>query len=628
MSKIEMSRGKTLLYILISALFAVSTGHPVTAQTDSLVLSGDALRKAYRFEESLDVYGQALDSALAVGNEALADLVRDRTVLSENGRNMSRFVQKPTVIAKRLFSLDEFFLYYPLEDRSWRALPNPLDSSSTDGLVRALFAPDWNDVIYFSTEGDEGVRNLYVTEQQDTVWSVPVLLEKQSTTDSNEIYPMLSPDGKTLYFSSKGFYGAGGYDLYKSVLDEATQTWSVPQNMGFPYSSPADDFLYVESEDGEYAVFASNRECPADSVWVYVLQYEDYPVHSAVTDPDELLELSRLDPPVSEAKKDKADIPHSALTLSYMEKMSEVRSLRDSLQATNAALEALRTDFAFSNDAEERMRLTQQILGLETGIPSLLKALEGANSELRDIEMEFRREGVFISTEMAEEEDDSEPELPEYDFRKMSMGDPLDIDVLEPEVKFDYTFQILPEAQFAEDQSIPSGIIYQIQLFSGGRKALPAELKGLSPIYEHRTPSGMYTYRVGRFGAYEDALASVDKVRARGFRSAYIVAFIDGDIVSVSEARTAEAKAKNVMLMYEVRIMPETGELDREVVEGIVTLALGKDIARVETEDGTQVFIVGPFDDKTQADNLVEFVKSKGSAKVTCELLGNEIIVE
>ena len=623
-----MSRGKTLLYILISALFAVSTGHPVTAQIDSLVLSGDALRKAYRFEESLDVYEQALDSALAVGNEALADLVRDRTVLSENGRNMSRFVQKPTVIAKRLFSLDEFFLYYPLEDRSWRALPNPLDSSSTEGLVRALFAPDWNDVIYFSAEGDEGVRNLYVTEQQDTVWSVPVLLEKQSTTDSNEIYPMLSPDGKTLYFSSKGFYGAGGYDLYKSVLDEATQTWSVPQNMGFPYSSPADDFLYVESEDGEYAVFASNRECPADSVWVYVLQYEDYPVHSAVTDPDELLELSRLDPPVSEAKKDKADIPHSALTLSYMEKMSEVRSLRDSLQATNAALEALRTDFAFSNDAEERMRLTQQILGLETGIPSLLKALEGANSELRDIEMEFRREGVFISTEMAEEEDDSEPELPEYDFRKMSMGDPLDIDVLEPEVKFDYTFQILPEAQFAEDQSIPSGIIYQIQLFSGGRKALPAELKGLSPIYEHRTPSGMYTYRVGRFGAYEDALASVDKVRARGFRSAYIVAFIDGDIVSVSEARTAEAKAKNVMLMYEVRIMPETGELDREVVEGIVTLALGKDIARVEAEDGTQVFIVGPFDDKTQADNLVEFVKSKGSAKVTCELLGNEIIVE
>ena len=600
----------------------------MTAQTDSLVLSGDALRKAYRFEESLDVYEQALDSALAVGNEALADLVRDRTVLSENGRNMSRFVQKPTVIAKRLFSLDEFFLYYPLEDRSWRALPNPLDSSSTDGLVRALFAPDWNDVIYFSAEGDEGVRNLYITEQQDTVWSVPVLLEKQSTTDSNEIYPMLSPDGKTLYFSSKGFYGAGGYDLYKSVLDEATQTWSVPQNMGFPYSSPADDFLYVESEDGEYAVFASNRECPADSVWVYVLQYEDYPVHSAVTDPDELLELSRLDPPVSEAKKDKADIPHSALTLSYMEKMSEVRSLRDSLQATNAALEALRTDFAFSNDAEERMRLTQQILGLETGIPSLLKALEGANSELRDIEMEFRREGVFISTEMAEEEDDSEPELPEYDFRKMSMGDPLDINVLEPEVKFDYTFQILPEAQFAEDQSIPSGIIYQIQLFSGGRKALPAELKGLSPIYEHRTPSGMYTYRAGRFGAYEDALASVDKVRARGFRSAYIVAFIDGDIVSVSEARTAEAKAKNVMLMYEVRIMPETGELDREVVEGIVTLALGKDIARVEAEDGTQVFIVGPFDDKTQADNLVEFVKSKGSAKVTCELLGNEIIVE
>lgn len=625
--KRTMSRGRILLYMFISALFAVLTGHPATAQADSLVLAGDALREAYRFEESLQVYGRALDDALETGDETLVNGIRDKVLLSENGRNMSRFVQKPHVIAKRRFSLDDFFLYYPLEDRSWRELPNPLDSSSAEGMVRALYAPEWNDVIYYSSEDGEGVRNLYVTEQQDTVWSVPALLDIQSTASSDEIYPMPSPDGKTLYFASRGFYGVGGYDLYKSVLDEVSQTWSPPQNMGFPYSSPADDLLYVESEDGEYALFASNRECGADSVWVYVLQYENYPVHSPVDDPEELSGISRLDPPLKEAKKEKSEVSHNSLTLSYMEKMSEVRSLRDSIDAHNADLEALRTEFAFSNDPEVRMRVTQQILDLETGIPALLKALENANSELRDIEMDFRREGVFISLEMLDDEEDTGLEMPEYEFTRMTMGDPLDIVVLKPEIKFDYTFRILPEALFAEDQSVPSGIIYQIQLFSGGRKATLAELKGLAPVYEHRTPSGMYTYRVGRFESYAEALANVDKVRAHGFKGAYIVAFMDGEVVSVITARTAEAEARNEMLMYEVRIVPETGELDREIVEGIVTMALGKDIARVETEDGTLVFIVGPFDDKEKAEVLAGFVKAKGVQDVTCELMGNEIIV-
>ena len=63
------------------------------------------------------------------------------------------------------------------------------------------------------------------------------------------------------------------------------------------------------------------------------------------------------------------------------------------------------------------------------------------------------------------------------------------------------------------------------------------------------------------------------------------------------------------------------------MVEGVVTMALGKDIARIEAEDGTQVFIVGPFDDKAQAEAVVEFVKSQGVGNVFCELRGNELIL-
>ena len=621
-----MKMGKRILFLVI---LAVLSGHLAVAQTDSLMRYGDSLHRAYDFAEAESVYLQVLDSLDVVEDSLVVKDVRERLRMSENGKNMSRFVQVPQAAGKRRLPQEAFFLAYPLEERSWRPLPNVLDADNGHEYVRSLYAPDWNDVLYFSAEGPSGTRDIMMTMLDDTVWTVPVPVSELSDPSADEIYPMLSPDGKTMYFASDGLYGVGGYDLYKSVWDEQRQRWSAPQNMGFPYSSPADDFLYVESEDRDYALFASNRECGKDSVYVYAVRYEDYPVHTPMTDPIELQELSLLNPPIVEAQEEAvADIPDNELTIKYMEKMDQVRVLRDSIASTSSSLEALRNEYVFGNDPAERARLTNEILQLETRIPSLQRALDKASAELGAIEMEFLKEGIFLNMDMQKEDEAPVADMPEYDFRMRSMGDSLAIAVHVPEVKFDYTFRIEPEAVYAEDQTIPGGIVYQVQLFSGGRKANLSELKGLTPIYEHRTPSGLYIYRAGLFGAYQEAVAAAEQIRRRGFKDAYITAFIDGKEVSVVSARTEEARRNNQVLLYEVRIIPETGELESEVVEGMVRLAMGKDIARVEAEDGTQVFIVGPFDNKAMAEELASYVRGKITGKVSCELLGNELDVD
>lgn len=618
--------GKRIFFLAVLILLS---GHFASAQTDSLVRYGDALHKAYNFEEASAVFQQILDSLDVVEDSVMVKDVRERLRMSENGKNMSRFVQVPQAAGKRRLPKEAFFLAYPLEDRSWRALPNVLDAENGHEFAKSLYAPDWNDVLYYSAEGPSGTRDIMMTMLDDTVWTVPVPVEELSDPSADEIYPILSPDGKTMFFASDGLYGVGGYDLYKSVWDDQRKRWSAPQNMGFPYSSPADDFLYVESEDGDYVLFASNRECGMDSVYVYAIRYEDYPIHAPMTDPFELQELAQVNPPLAETEEETvADIPDNELTIKYMAKMDEVRVLRDSIAATSSSLETLRNEYVFGNDPAERARLTNEILQLETRIPSLQRALDKASSELGAIEMEFLKEGIFLNMDMQKEEEGPVADMPEYDFRMRSMGDSLDIAVLVPEVKFDYTFRIGQEAVFAEDQNIPNGIVYQVQLFSGGRKATVAELKGLTPIYEHRTPSGMYTYRAGLFRAYEEVVKAAEQIRRRGFRDAYIAAFIDGKEVSVVSARTEEAKRNNQVILYEVRIIPESGELDSAVVEGMVRLAMGKDIARVEAEDGTQVFIVGPFDNKAMAEELASYVRSKTVGKVSCEMLGNELDVD
>lgn len=125
--------------------------------------------------------------------------------------SMTGFVYRPTVVAKHLFSLEDFFLYYPLKDRSWRGTPNQLDTVS--GLfAKAIYAPADDEIIYYSAEDTDGIRNIYRTIHRDTVWTVPALINEHLTSASDEIYPMLSSDGKSLYFASKGLYGVGGYD--------------------------------------------------------------------------------------------------------------------------------------------------------------------------------------------------------------------------------------------------------------------------------------------------------------------------------------------------------------------------------------------------------------------------------
>lgn len=623
-----MKRVIFTIYILLTGFFAFSAEtFARTDVPDSLVFQGDAFHSQYDFDKALDAYAQALDLLDEQADSLVILSLKDKMLLSENGRNMSSFAYSPYVVAKHKFSISEFFLYYPLQDRSWREVPNQLDSIASD-FSRATFVPEDASKIYFSSEDADGIRNIYVTEYQDTIWTYPALLNEHLVSPADEIYPMVSSDGRTLYFASQGLYGVGGYDIYMSEWSDEDKDWSVPVNMGFPYSSPADDFLLVNTDDDRYTFFASNRECGADSVWVYVLEYDNMPVRQAVEDPLELRQLAALEPSLHSSmfddKEISTDIPENVDTRRYMDKMVEVRALRDSLSNYSTLLENERNTFALSNDYAERTRLTDVILRREARIPQLQDSLSRATSELQKIEMEFLFSGVVIDPDkmMAEADREIVGDATDYTFTKMNMGDSLHLKMMEPEKKFDYSFKVLEEGQFAEDNTIPDGIVYQIQIFSSINKAPLKNLKGLSPVFERRNAGGRYIYRVGLFNTYNDVLSKLNTVKKVGFRSAFIVAYINGEEVSVSKARSAENKMKEQQKFYQVTVVP-AGELDQALSDGIRQQSGGRDIARSETEDGRTAYIIGPFADKVLAESLVDFVKAMGSNEVYMTELNN-----
>jgi OmpA-OmpF porin, OOP family len=107
-------------------------------------------------------------------------------------------------------------------------------------------------------EDSFGDRDLYVSFlKNDSVWSEPLNLGRSINTATEDASPFLAADNKTLYFSSKGYSGYGGSDIYRTVrLDDTWTKWSEPENLGAEVNSKFDDLFFNIPSSSEYAYFS------------------------------------------------------------------------------------------------------------------------------------------------------------------------------------------------------------------------------------------------------------------------------------------------------------------------------------------------------------------------------------
>jgi len=231
--------------------------------------------------------------------------------------------------------------------------------------------------------------------------------------------------------------------------------------------------------------------------------------------------------------------------------------------------------------------------------------------------MEFLTNGVVIdpSKLQAESEKEVVGAASGYTFTKKEMGTALDMVIAKPKKEFDYTFMILPEGRFAENNTLPSGLVYQIQILTTTQKATVKELKGLSPVFEKLSPSLKYTYSVGVFRSYADVLSNLNKVKRLGFRTAIITAFNDGKQMDVNYARKMEGQVRT---LYTVKIYPDDGQNLPDLAKTVIRQNSDKDLARA-TENGVVVYMAGPFDDKQKAEELVTALRATGVSNTKIE---------
>ncbi|MBO4801355.1 MAG: hypothetical protein J5545_05755 [Bacteroidaceae bacterium] len=118
-------------------------------------------------------------------------------------------------------------------------------------------------------KGKNGALRLATSDKIGEQWSEPHLLTGLATSDLSQNYPFLLSDGVTLYFAATGPESIGGYDIFVTRSDGDDGSFLTPENVGFPFNSPANDYLLVIDELHQLGWFVSDRRQPKGKVCVY-----------------------------------------------------------------------------------------------------------------------------------------------------------------------------------------------------------------------------------------------------------------------------------------------------------------------------------------------------------------------
>lgn len=316
----------------------------------ALVERGNDLTERYYFSKAYECFSEA--ERLCADAELKSSISR-RLEQCDYARNNASSVPQLTVAARALLGADDFFLYYPLQDKSWR----PVDGAP------AVYWPKEDSIAYFNHD-----------------------------PELNVIYPMVQ--GDKMYFASKDLPGFGGYDIFCQDWDENLGEWGEPRNLGLPYNSPFDDFLFMTTEDGMYNIFSSTRGLGPDGeeVRIYVTVNDPAPEMRDAVSPKDLANISELNISTSDELKAALDKANALKNTTFTESSSPIMPTatpRDSLLA------------GYNRLLDREKSLTAQLDSVASEDKSvIISEMERIDAEKRSLEESILNAVTPISTDV------------------------------------------------------------------------------------------------------------------------------------------------------------------------------------------------------------------------------------
>ena len=203
-----------------------------------------------------ELHDAALEDSLTMAVDSMKVLLR-----------MLRNTSRICFIDSFRVSKDELFSTYITGESTGSFYPaGKFFDDDTDGEV---FIPETEQNVLYSRLTASGQYRLFTKFKSFDRWTdeTPV---SGLETDGDLRYPFLQNDGITIYYAATGSASMGGLDIFVSRYNTATGKYLKPENIGMPFNSEANDYLYVIDEANNLGWFATDRRQPKDTVCVYV----------------------------------------------------------------------------------------------------------------------------------------------------------------------------------------------------------------------------------------------------------------------------------------------------------------------------------------------------------------------
>lgn len=221
----------------------------------------------YRFSEAVDLL-EEVETTLTKKKQSTAE-VEDLMDKAEFGLRMLRGTDQIQVVDTFVVDKANFLQAYKLSEETGK-----LDYFAKFFNIQGegtVFQNELGNRVYFGKSVGE-VRKIFSSDLlAGNQWGEAQELSGIGDDHTSEDYPFVTSDGSTLYFASKGAdNGLGGYDIYVTRIGNASSRYLRPENLGMPYNSPYNDYMYVVDELHNLGWFASDRFQPDGKVCLYV----------------------------------------------------------------------------------------------------------------------------------------------------------------------------------------------------------------------------------------------------------------------------------------------------------------------------------------------------------------------
>ena len=182
--------------------------------------------------------------------------------------NMREMTQQIVFIDSIVTDKDRFLSQYRLSSETGTLTTT--EQFFGKSLSGHAFLNEMGNKVYFSRTDGSGFHRLYTSDKLGTVWGEGTPLKGLSEGITDADYPFMMNDGITFYFAAQGEESIGGYDIFFTRYDSRSGSFLKPENIGMPFNSEANDYMYAADEESGIGYFVSDRRQPEGKVCVYI----------------------------------------------------------------------------------------------------------------------------------------------------------------------------------------------------------------------------------------------------------------------------------------------------------------------------------------------------------------------